>query len=110
MALITKVLLTALTLLLVASLVPGVEVTGLYAAIISAIVLGLLNVFVRPILFILTLPITLITLGFFILVINAGLFIFAASLVSGFSVDGFLPALIGSVIVSIVSTISNRYL
>lgn len=110
MKIITKVLLTALTLLLVASLVPGIEVIGLYAAIVSAIVLGLLNVFVRPILFILTLPITLITLGFFILVINAGLFIFAASLVSGFSVDGFLPALIGSVIVSIVSTISNRYL
>lgn len=108
--LLARVLLVALTLLVVAELVPGIGIDGLYPALIAALVLGVLNVFVRPVLFILTLPITVLTLGLFIFVINAALFMFAASFIDGFTVIGFLPALIGSLIVSIVSTYGNRFL
>ena len=110
MKLITKLLLVTLTLLLVASLVPGIEVDGFYTALIAAIVIGLLNLFVKPILVLLTLPVTILTLGLFLFVINAFLFWFAASFIEGFAVDGFLAALVGSLIVTIVSTFANRYI
>jgi putative membrane protein len=110
MKFITKLLLIALTLLLVAQYVPGIEVSGLYPAIIAALVLGLLNLIVKPILLILTFPITVLTVGVFVLIINTFLFSVAASFVSGFTVAGFWSAFIGSLIVSAVSTIGNRYL
>lgn len=110
MYLITKLLLTALTLLVVANYIPGIHIDGFYPAIVAAITIGLLNLFVRPILFILTLPITVLTLGLFMLVINAFLFWFAASFIDGFSVDSFWYALLGSLIVSVVSAIGNRYI
>ena len=106
--LITRVLAVALALVLAAELIPGIAVTGVYAAIIAAIVLGLLNTIIRPILVILTIPINLLTFGLFTFVINAGLFMFAASFIKGFSVSGFLPALLGSVLVSIVTMIVHR--
>lgn len=109
MKLLTKVLLTALTLLIVAEYVPGITVDGLYPAIIAAVILGLLNVFVRPILLILTFPITILTVGLFVIVINAALFWYAASFIDGFAVASFWSAFLGSLIVSIVSTISNRF-
>jgi putative membrane protein len=105
---ITKILLTALLLLLVEKIVPGVSIEGLYVAVIAAIVLGLLNAIVRPILVILTLPITIATLGLFIFVINAGLFMFAASFLEGFEVDSFWAALFASILVSVGSTIGNN--
>jgi putative membrane protein len=107
MKLIAKVIITALALIITAKILPGIEISGLYTAIIAAIVLGLLNITVKPILVILTLPITLLTLGLFILVINALLFLFAASFIEGFAVSGFLPALIGSIVVSVISTLAN---
>ncbi len=110
MKLIAKILLAALTLLLVAKVVPGIEVENIYVAIIAALILGILNVIVKPILVILTLPITILTLGLFMFVINAGLFLFAASIVDGFSVAGFIPALLGSVIVTVASVLINNLL
>jgi putative membrane protein len=110
MKFITRILLTALALLVVAAYVPGIAVDGLYPAMIAAVALGLLNVLVKPILVILTFPITVITIGLFLLVINAALFWFAASFIDGFAVAGFWPALIGSLVVSLISTIGNRYL
>lgn len=110
MKIIAKLLLTALTLLVVANYVPGIAVDGLYPALIAAVILGLLNLIVRPILIILTLPITIITIGLFVLVINASLFLFAASFIEGFAVSGFGYALLGSLIVSVVSTLGNRFL
>lgn len=107
--LVTRLLLVALTLLVVAQYVPGITVEGVYPAMIAAVVLGLLNLLVRPVLFILTLPISLLTLGLFIFIINAGLFWFAASFIDGFTVAGFLPALLGSAIVSLVSSWASRY-
>jgi putative membrane protein len=107
---IAYVFITALSLLLVAELVPGIEIGNFYVALVAALVLGLLNLFVKPVLVILTLPITIVTLGLFIFIINAFLFLFAASFVEGFAVTGFLPALVGSLIVSLVSAFANRLL
>jgi putative membrane protein len=93
--------LLALALLLVAHLYPGVTVTSFVAALLAAFVLGLLNSVVRPVLLLLTLPITVVTLGAFIFVINALMFWAAASLLSGLNVNGFVPALIGSLLYSL---------
>ena len=110
MKIITKILLVAFVLLMVAQYVPGIIVEGVYPAIIAAIVLGILNILVKPILFILTLPINILTLGLFTFVINASLFWFAASFVDGFAVTNFWYALFGSVLVTAVSSFANRYL
>jgi len=110
MKLISRILGTALALVLTAYIVPGIDVAGIYPAIIAALILGILNVIVKPILVILTLPITIITLGLFMFVINAALFMFAASFIEGFSVDGFLVALLGSLIVSVVSAAIHNFL
>lgn len=109
MKLITRIAITALALLLVAKLPIGVYIDSLTGALFAAIILGILNTLVRPLLVILTLPITILTLGLFIIVINAGLFYFAATFVDGFAVDGFLAAVLGSVLVSIISSIGNRF-
>jgi putative membrane protein len=109
-SLLTRILLGALALLLVANFIPGVAITGLYPAVIAAIILGVLNAIVRPILVILTLPITIVTLGLFVFVINAALFMFAASFIDGFSVSGFIPALLGSIVVSIITAIGNKFI
>ena len=110
MAVIGRLLLVTLSLLVVGEYTPGIELSGLYAAIVAAVVLALLNIFVRPILFLLTLPINIITLGIFTFIINAGLFWFAASFLAGFTVSGFWPALVGSLVVSLVSAVGSRYI
>lgn len=110
MKLITRLLLTAFVLLIVAEYITGITVEGFYPALIAAIVLGLLNGIVRPILLILTFPITIITLGLFVFVINASLFWFAATFIDGFTVSTFWHALLGSLIVSAASTLLNRYI
>ncbi len=107
---ISKVLLVALALLVISEFLPGVAVDGVYSAIVSAIVLGLLNLFVRPVLFVLTLPITILTLGLFTFVLNALLIWFVASFIEGFTITGFVPAFLASLIISIVSTLGNKVL
>lgn len=108
LSLIAQLLLSALTLLFVAYLVPGIDIDSIYIALIAAVVLGVLNMLVKPILVILTLPITIVTLGLFIFVINALMFLFAASFIEGFSVDGFIPALVGSLLVSVISLVTKQ--
>jgi len=98
---IVRWLLLAAALLLVAHLYPGVVVKSFGAAMIAALVLGLLNTLLRPLLVLLTLPVTLITLGLFLFVINALMFYFAAQVLEGFHVTGFTAALIGSLIYSL---------
>lgn len=107
---LSKLLLTALLLLVVTELIDGVHVDNIYYALIAAFILGLLNAIVRPILILLTLPITIITLGLFTFVINALLFMFAASFLEGFSVSGFWAAFFGSLIVSVGGTIGDQFL
>lgn len=108
MNLIYRILLNALGLLIIAYYIPGITVDGVYVAIISAIVLGILNAVVRPVLFVLTIPITILTLGLFSIVINALLFWFAASFLDGFAVAGFWYALLGSLLLSLISTVGNK--
>jgi len=108
--LITKVLLSAVALLVVAYLLPGIEVESIYIAVIAAVILGLLNLIVRPVLFVLTLPVTIVTLGLFAFVLNALIFWFAASFVDGFSVDGFISALLGSILVSIITALGDKFI
>lgn len=107
---VINIVVTALALLLASRIVPGISVASLYSALTAALLLGVLNIFVRPILSILTFPITLLTFGLFSFVINALLFWFAASVIDGFTVVGFVPALLGSLIVAIVSTVMYRIL
>lgn len=95
--LVIRWVLSALVFLLIAYLVPGVHVT-LGAAFVAAIVAGLVNVLVRPVLVLLTLPITLVTLGLFLLVINVALFWLIALLVPGFKVDNLSAAVIGAIL------------
>ena len=102
MKLILKWLFSAVALLAVAYLYSGVTVTSFTSALIAAAVLGALNTVVRPVLVLLTLPVTLVTLGLFLFVINALMFWAAASLLSGLHVTGFVAALIGSLIYSVL--------
>ena len=104
--LLLKWLLSAAALLLVAYLVPGIHV-GHVAAIVAALVIGLINAVLRPILVILTLPITILTLGLFILVINAALFTLAAAIVPNFTVHGWRAALVGSTLYAILGWLIN---
>ena len=110
MKLILTWLLAACALLVVAYLYPGVQVQSFTSALIAAAVIGLFNAVLRPILVILTLPVTVITLGLFLFVINALLFWAAASVLDGFRVDGFLAALLGSLIYSVLMLVVNTAL
>jgi len=103
MNLLLRWVINAGTLLLLAFYMPGIEVSGWYAALITALVLGLVNAVLKPILLILTLPVNILTLGLFTLVINALLFWFVASFIEGFAVTGFMPAFWGALILSVVS-------
>lgn len=103
-------LVSAVALVITAQIIPGIVVTSFVAAAIAAIVLGLVNAIVRPILVILTLPISIITLGLFLLVINAISLLIAGAISPGFSVNGFWNALIGSVILSIISSLINHFI
>ncbi|MBI5252190.1 MAG: phage holin family protein [Desulfomonile tiedjei] len=101
-------ILGTITILLVAYVVPGVRVAGLSSAIIASAILGILNALVRPILVFLTFPLTILTLGLFLFIINALVFLLAGSIFRGFKVDSFGTALIASIIVSIVSFVLNK--
>ncbi|HLR78805.1 MAG TPA: phage holin family protein [Burkholderiaceae bacterium] len=103
MGLILIWILNAVALLIVAYILPGISVASFGSALIAALVLGLLNTLVKPVLVLLTLPITIVTLGLFLLVLNALLFWFAGSVLKGFEVNGFGWALLGALIYSIVA-------
>lgn len=105
MGFIFNILATAAAALVAAYFIPGVRIAGVPTAIIVALVLALLNNFVKPILIILTIPVTLVTLGLFLLVINILIIKWTASLVSGFSVDSWLAALLFSLVLSVVNSV-----
>lgn len=107
---ILRTLITMLGLYLASVLVSGVAIDGTGTFIFAAILLGLVNAFVRPVAFLLTLPITLLTLGLFLFVVNAAMFGLVAAMLDGFVVAGFWSAIFGSIIVSITSTIASWYI
>ena len=109
MNLILHIFVNTLAVLTGTYLLRGVQVDGIKTAVVVAIVLGLLNTLIKPILVFLTLPITLLTLGLFLLVINAGLVLLAAKLVNGFHVDNFGWALAFSVVMSITGSFLNSF-
>ncbi len=108
MGFIVKLLVNALAVIISANLIPGVAVSGIVSAIIVALVLGLLNTFVKPILLILTLPITILTLGLFYLVLNVIIIYIADYFIGGFRVDGFVPALLFSIVLTVVGWILDQ--
>lgn len=105
MKIIIRLLITTVLVLLIANYMSGVAVDGIKASVIVALVLGILNTILKPILVFFTFPITIFTLGLFLLVINALIIIICDKLINGFKVDGFLTALIFSIILSISQSI-----
>jgi putative membrane protein len=110
MKLLVKWLLSAAALLAVAHLYSGVVVQSFSAALVAALVIGLLNAVLRPVLIVLTLPVTVITLGLFLFVINALMFYWAAALLDGFQVRGFSAALVGSLLYTLLGMVINSAL
>ena len=110
MKLVLKWLLSAAALLAVAHLYRGVQVETFTAAMVASLVIGLLNTFVRPVLVLLTLPVTLVTLGLFLFVINALMFWDASEMLPGFQVSGFGAALLGSLIYSLLGIVIDSAL
>jgi putative membrane protein len=102
-----RLLVSALAAMLSAYLLPGVKIDNFITALILALVLAILNLLVKPVLIILTLPVTVVTLGLFLLVINAIIILLAARLVSGFRVDGFWWALLFSIVMTIINSIMH---
>ena len=107
MRFLVRLVLNGVAIIIAAWLLPGLHISGPFAGLLAGVILGFVNAIVRPVLFFLTLPLTLITLGLFIFVLNAVCFGLTAWLVPGFSVDGFGWALLGALLVSIVSWILN---
>ena len=109
---IKKLIIQSVTVLVVAWIMPSVTINPWYVAVIVAVVLGLINTFIRPLVKLIALPITVLTLGLFSLVINAAMVLLCAKIVPGFDTSGFLSALICSITLSIVSwainTVFNR--
>ena len=105
MNLIIRFLLNGLAVFLTAYLLPGVDIDGYGTALIVALILSIVNILVKPILIVLTIPITIVTLGLFLLVINAFLILLVESLVSGFTVEGFWWALLFSLILSVFNSL-----
>jgi putative membrane protein len=107
MRFILRLLITAIAVLIAAKVVPGIQVDSFWVALVVALILGILNATLGQFLKIVTFPLSLVTLGFFLLVINALVF-WLASFVKGFSVAGFWPAFFGSLIVTIIAMIGRR--
>lgn len=105
MGLLLKILFTAIAAYIASKILPGVQISDIKTAILVALVLALLNAFLKPLLVMLTIPITIITLGLFLLVINILIIFLADKIVPGFSVDGWLTALLFSLIVSLITYI-----
>jgi putative membrane protein len=108
MHLIIRLIINAIAFYLIATYVPGIHVASFTAALIAAIIFGVINAIIRPLVLLITLPLTVVTLGLFIIIINALMFWLTAYIAPGFKVDGFGPALEGAVIMMIVSFIVSH--
>jgi putative membrane protein len=107
-SLILHLVLTAIAILVVAQVVGGVQVSGFGAALIGALILGFVNAFVRPVMILLTLPLTIVTLGLFLFVLNAFMLWLVAALVPGFQISGFGAALLGSLLLTVLNILIDR--
>lgn len=109
MTLLLRWLLNALALILVSYVVPGVAVASFYSALITALLIGFANAVIRPILILLTLPITLLTLGLFTFVINAAMIYLVSTIVKGFEVESFGAALLAALILWLIGWVTNSF-
>jgi putative membrane protein len=109
-AFLVRLLIGAFSLWLAAALVPGMVIEGPITLLVAALLLGLVNALVRPVLIVLTLPLTIVTLGLFLLVINAAMLGLVAWLLPGFTLSGFFSALFGSIVVSLIGCLTGRYI
>jgi putative membrane protein len=107
---VIRMLVTAAGLALAAWIVPGIAVSGPGTLLLAALLMGIVNGFLRPVVILLTLPLTIVTFGLFLLVVNAGMFALVAWLLSGFAVSGFFAALFGWLIVSVVGWAASWYI
>ena len=105
MNVLAKILLNTIAVLVVSYILPGIEISSFFDGLVVAVVLALLNLLVKPILVILTLPLTIVTLGIFLLILNGLIVMLAGALVDGFYVSGLFWAIIFSLLVSLVNTI-----
>jgi putative membrane protein len=105
MKLLIRIIITSVLVLLISNFMTGVHVAGFVTALLVAVVLGLLNIFIKPIFVLLTLPFTIFTLGLFLLVINAIIILLCTNIVGGFSVDSFWTALLFSIVLSLSQSI-----
>ena len=105
---LTRLIISALSLGVAAYIVPGIHVDGLLTLLVAAFLLGIVNAIIRPILVILTLPITILSLGFFLLIINGGMLALVAYLLPGFSIHGLGSAILGWLILSIISWLASK--
>ncbi len=110
MTILLRILWNALGLLAIAYFIPQISIESFMVAVVVAVVLGLLNAVVKPVLLILALPITLLTLGLFSFVVSAALFFGAAEFIEGFAVESFWYALLGSILMSLISTIGSKWI
>ena len=108
--LLIRWVINALALILVSQVIKGIEVDSLFAAFVAAAVLGVMNAVLRPILLLVTLPITILTLGLFALVINGFMLYLAGSVVKGFHVYGFWSSVFGALFLSVISWIANAFI
>lgn len=107
---VVRMIITGLGIWLATYLVPGIAASSTRSLIWAAIALGLINAFVRPVLVLLTLPITILTLGLFLLVLNAAMLSLAGWLVEGFEVIGFWSAVFGAIVISVVSAVCSHFI
>lgn len=108
MGFLARTFVTAFALWAATQVVPGIEVRGFVSLLLAALVFGLVNAVVRPVLVFLSFPLTLVTLGLFLLIVNAAMLGLTAWLLPGFAVDGFWPAFWGAIVVSVVSWAATR--
>ena len=104
-SIIVRWVLNALALYIVATILPGIHLSDFGSALVAVVIIGLVNVLVKPILFLLTIPVTVITFGLFAFVLNALMLMLASALTPGFKIDGFGTALLGSILLSLITTV-----
>lgn len=109
LGILARTLIIALGLWLASTIVPGIDIVGAYTLVFAALLLGFINAFVRPIIVLFTLPITIVTLGLFLLVINAAMLGLVAALLDGFHITGFFSAIFGAVIISLTSALASWF-
>ena len=105
MKFLIQIIISALSVFVTSYILPGIKIDGFSTALVVAVVLAILNVFLKPVLILFSIPVTIFTLGLFLLVINALLILIASKLVSGFQVNGFWSALVFSMVLSVINAI-----